>query len=366
MYDAAANSHREAGYVNVVHRGHHGLMSQHNFTWAKSIDDASSSGGDKNVLTNVGGQVDGLVAFGASRSLDRSVSSFDQRFVFNNSILYDLPFGRGRAFLANAWKPVDWAVGGWTMSGIVRINSGFPATATLSDSNNLGDPTETHTARPNIISGVPLINPLFNMNCPTGTGCQPYLNPAAFERPAVGAYGSAPRTLDGARGPWAQFFDLSVQKSFPIGETRRLQFRVDALNIFNHPIFRTYPNNAGGVDFMGAPSTATLTTAAYNTWAAANNQPAYSATAGTPGNTLYNGIVNMVNAQKTSAGALPANFYTVQLPPNFYGVQPNSYDITTLQGYKYYQLRTAYATNFGTLYNSNTPRYIQFGVKLYF
>jgi len=117
---------------------------------------------------------------------------------------------------------------------------------------------------------------------------------------------------------------------------------------------------------MGAPSTATLSTANYNTWAAANNQPAYSATAGTPGNVLYNQIVNMVNAQKNAAGVLPANFFTIPLPANFYGRAPNSFDITTLNGYKLYQLRTAYATNFGTLYNSNTPRYVQFGVKLYF
>ena len=70
------------------HHGRHGFSSQHNFTYGKAIDDSSSSGGDKNVLTNVGGQVDGLVAFGASRSLDRSVSSFDQRFLFNNTLIY--------------------------------------------------------------------------------------------------------------------------------------------------------------------------------------------------------------------------------------------------------------------------------------
>jgi hypothetical protein len=114
---------------------------------------------------------------------------------------------------------------------------------------------------------------------------------------------------------------------------------------------------------MGAPSTANLTTANYNTWAAANGQPAYSTTAGTA---LYNQIVSMVNAQKNASGVLPADFYRVQLPSGFYGRQPSSFDITTLSGYKLYQLRTAYVTSFGTLYNSNTPRYLQFGVKLYF
>ena len=115
---------------------------------------------------------------------------------------------------------------------------------------------------------------------------------------------------------------------------------------------------------MGAPSTATLTTAAYNAWATANNQPLQRTTAGAA---IYNGIVSMVNGQKTASGALPANFYTIPLPANFYGTPANSYNIATLQGYKYYQLRNAYGAspNFGTLYNNNTPRYIQFGVKLY-
>ncbi|HYW44531.1 MAG TPA: hypothetical protein VE959_16845 [Bryobacteraceae bacterium] len=192
--------------------------------------------------------------------------------------------------------------------------------------------------------------------CPTQTSW-------ATPRIRFGPTWFPPRTLDGVRGPWQQYFDGSIQKNFYFSEgKRRLQFRMDALNALNHPAFAVYPNNAGGADFMGAPSTATLSTAAYNSWAAANNQPAYSTTAGAA---IYNQIVAMVNAQKTN-NVLPASFFTIPLPADFYGKQPNSYDITTLQGYKLYQLRTAYATNFGTLYNSNTPRYVQFGVKLYF
>jgi len=141
-----------------------------------------------------------------------------------------------------------------------------------------------------------------------------------------------------------------------------LQFRVDLLNAFNHPTFAVTPNNGGGADFMGAPSTSTLTTAAYNTWAAANNQPLYSTAAGV---TLYNQIVANVNAQKVN-GVLPANFFTTPLPNNFYGTAANSFNITTTQGYKLYQLRNAYSTTFGDLYNNNTPRFIQFGVKLFF
>ena len=181
-----------------------------------------------------------------------------------------------------------------------------------------------------MVRGVPLINPLYDRNCPIGAGCQPYLNPSAFARPALGALGTAPRTLDGARGPWAQFLDLSLQKNFRIGESgkRRLQFRVDGLNLLNHPAFRVFPNNAGGTDFMGAPSTAALTAADYNLWATANNQPQSGTTAGTA---LLNQINATVNAQKNAAGVLPANFFSVKLADNFFGKQPANFDITTLR-----------------------------------
>jgi hypothetical protein len=346
----------------VVHRVARGLTFTANYTYAKSIDTASSAGGDKNVLTPVNGQVGGQVQFGGTRQNDRSVSTYDQRHVLHGTAIYDLPFGRGRQIGANMWKPLDYLVGGWTTTGLVRFNTGFPYVPYLSDANQLGD--ATHTVRPDLVPGVPLVNPLWSSKCPVGTGCEPYLNPSAFMRPPLGQLGTAPRSLDGLRGPWQQYFDLSIQKSFRLGEgKRRLQFRVDALNAFNHPVFQVYPNNGGGADFMGAPSTATLSTASYNSWATANGQPLQSTAAGA---TIYNNILAMVNAQKSASGVLPPAFYTIPLPNDFYGKQPNSYDITTLQGYKLYQLRTAYATNFGTLYNSNTPRYVQFGVKLYF
>jgi len=363
LYDAAGDSIRHAGYINVVHRLGGGLTFIANYTWAKSIDDASYAGGDKNVLTAVGGFTDGQAAFGAPRYLDRSVATFDQRHVINGSYIWDLPFGRGRQFLHAAPKPLEYAVGGWTITGTIKFTGGFPYMPYLSDTNNLGD--ITHTARPDLVPGVPLINPLWSRNCPVGTGCEPYVNPSAFARPALGWFGTAPRTLDGVRGPWSQYFNASIQKDFYLGEShrRRVQFRMDALNALNHPAFTVYPDNAGGADFMGAPSTAALNATDYNNWAAAHSQPLADTTEGTG---LLNQINAMVNAQKTAAGALPSNFFAVPLPADFSGKAANSYDITTIQGYKYFRLRQAYATNFGTLYQSTQPRYIQFGVKVFF
>jgi hypothetical protein len=344
-----------------VHRAGRGLTFNANYPLAKSIDTGSSAGGDKNILTAVNGQVGGQVAFGGTRSADRSVSTYDQTHVIHSSVIYDFPFGKGRRFL-NGSRLVDYAIGGWTATALERLSSGYPFIIYLSDTNQLGD--LTHSARPNTTAGVPLLNPLWSRSCPTGGGCQPFLNPAAFQRPALGALGTAPRTLSGARGPWDNYLDLSVHKDFKLGESgkRRVQFRVDALNLLNHPTFAPFPSNAGGNDFMGAPSTATLSTAAYNSWATANGQPLQSTTAGAA---LYNQIVNNVNTQKVN-NVLPSNFYTVPLPKNFYGLQANSFDITSISGYKLYQLRQAYNTSFGDLYQLGLSRFVQFGVKLYF
>jgi hypothetical protein len=365
LYDSSANSARHAGYISMVHRTAIGLSLTANYTYAKSMDDASSSGGDKNILSAVNGWVDGQIAFGGTRKNDRSVSTFDQRHVINTTAIYDLPFGSGRRFATHLWKPLDYLVGGWSTSGIARFVSGFPMMVTISDTNQLGD--LTHTARPDLVPGVPIVNPLWSRNCPTGNGCQPYVNPSAFVRPALGALGSAPRTFDGVRGPWDQFFDLSIQKNFKLGEKRALQFRMDLLNAFNHPAFKVFPNNAGGTDFFNAAPTVTALTAAdYNTWATANGQPASTTTAGTALLNQVNALVNTYRVGGVATGALPVNFFSVKLPANFYGTQPAGFDIRNIDGYKLFRLRQSYNTSGGDLYNAGQPRYIQFGLKLYF
>jgi hypothetical protein len=63
---------------------------------------------------------------------------------------------------------------------------------------------------------------------------------------------------------------------------------------------------------------------------------------------------------------LPINFFSTPVPTDFWKLQPGNFDINTLQGFKLFRLRQAYNTAFGDLYNSGQPRFIQFGVKLYF
>lgn len=406
LMDSNGSSIRHAAYVNFVWRSKRGLNLTSNYTFGKTMDDGTGPN-DKFVLT--GGQNAGEASFGAPRSYDRSVSSYDQKHVFNTSVIYDLPLGRNKSFLNNLPRPVDYMVGGWTISGISRVLSGLPAWTTLVDNNQVGDSSRTHTIRPDIVPGVSLKNPLYDSHCKTGAGCQPYLNPLAFQRPAIGSYGNAPRNLDSVRGPWMRFFDMSVQKNFRLGESgkRRLQFRADLLNAFNHPVFRMGPNNTF-TDFSSAPTSAVLGSICllaagscgannatpnytpsisytdYNNWA--NAQAVNPGTVdqqktvvkGTDGKSTtyyyytgagaatYKQINDMVNAQRVN-NILPNNFFSVSLPAGFNTKNATEYDIRTLDGYKNYRLRNAYNTSFGTMYNpAGSSRYIQFGLKLFF
>jgi hypothetical protein len=383
--DAGADSIRHAGYISIVHRPSHGFTWSTNYTFGKSIDDASNGNPDKNVLTS--SKVDGgQITYGGTPQGDRSVSGYDVKHTFNFVGIYDLPVGRGRRFFTNALRPLDAAIGGWTISGVERLYTGFPSIVTEATANDLGN-SQTHDIRPNIIPGVPLINPLWRRSCPLGALCEPYLNPAAFEERPVGALGNAPRTLDGARGPLQQTLDLSVQKNFQITERWRIQLRVDAINALNHPLFRPPVLNEGGAGangidvFGGGGNGGRLSLADYNTWAAFNNKP-LATSANDPNIVAIN---NRIDAQRgptppgvtiangtKPVGPLPANFFTVPVPQGFAFINANSFDITdpTLSGYKLYRVRQDYnsgsASFFGTLHVASEARHLQFGLRIFF
>ena len=365
-WDSSADSIRHAVYISWIRRLEHGLLVSTNYTFGKSLDDASDSSPEGATLTSQFLQVGGETSFGGARSLDRSVSTFDVKHNFMASVLYDLPFGRGQQLLAGAPKGLNALIGNWSISAIERLRSALPFMPVIKDNNGLGDSGSIgeYAMRPDIVPGVPIVNPLWSASCPYTTTCQPYLNPAAFERPALGALGDAPRTLDAGRGPMQNYFDASVRKQIPIGEGRvRVELRVDLLNALNHPTFGPGASYTAGDLFTGAPSTAAITAANYNSWATANNQPQSTTTAGAAQLAMVQGFVTSAQSSK---GVLPANFFNVPLPAGFTSTSANNFNILTPDGYKLYALRNAADTGFGVLSEKANPRYIQFGLKLSF
>ena len=356
--DPSANSIRHAGYIDVRRNVSRGLTFTANYTYGKSIDDASDASPDVRTLTtptNLGQQI----SYGIPRTSDRAISTFDIKHNFSSTFIYDMPFGKGRQFLDGAPAIVDSVVGGWTISGLIRLQGGQPYVPIITDTNRLGG--VNRSIRPDIVPGVPILNPRYSYdNCSVGNVCEPYINPAAFMRPAKGSLGNAPRTLD-IRAPMQEYFDFSVQKSFPFpfgkDSARKINFRVDFINAFNHPNLRYTNTGNTPPAFGGLPNEALLAQADVNTW----NSFASGRSA-----TLAQ-VNNLITSSRLTSGGLPLDFFHIQLPEGFATTNANAFDITTLQGLKLYRLRQAYDTNFGALNAAfSQPRYIQFGVRIFF
>ncbi|HTE89624.1 MAG TPA: TonB-dependent receptor [Terriglobales bacterium] len=212
-----------------------GLQLLATFTWSKSIDNASAA--DTNV--SWAGSFDSLQDPNKPE-LERSLSSFDIPYVIQFSYSYDLPVGHGRAFLGNLPRWADLIIGGWKTNGIWRISDGRPLAFFLDDG---GQPLPTYgSQRPDIV-GTP------KRNHGSDWVDNYFADNNVFQRPAPFTLGDARRTLGSVRSPWSFTTNLSVGKQFLIREEMNFEFRVEAKNAFNHPVFGTPDTNVGDDTF---------------------------------------------------------------------------------------------------------------------
>lgn len=241
-----ANATYHAGVVELERRFSRGLQFRANYTFSKNIDD--SSGGisfpiPNNSFNNSGLDVGILRSQNPyDRRSDRSVASTNTPHILNLTGLWDLPFGRGQKFFnGGGWK--DMLIGGWNLNGLARLRSGFPIAVPLGIGNSLDVGTPGGSLRPDMVQGVPLINPDWTReNAWRGV---PYINPRAFAVPEPGQYGNAPRNLD-AYHPWVRTFDASIFKRFFVGESKRRYFelRAEVFNALNMKQYVPNPNIA--------------------------------------------------------------------------------------------------------------------------
>ncbi len=183
------------------------------YTWSRSIDDASA----------IRGQGDTIFPQN-SRCLacEKAASAFNvpQRFVA--SILYELPFGKGKPF-ANRGGFVNQLVGGWQVGSIYTLQSGLPGYPTPGpDRSNTGIGNSRDRLNATGISPY-LDNPTPNQ----------WFNTAAFALEPFGTFGNAGRNTvpEPGRNDW----DFSMLKDFRITERQALQFRFETFNFLNHP-----------------------------------------------------------------------------------------------------------------------------------
>jgi hypothetical protein len=108
--------------ATLKHRMSHGVQFDLNYTFSKSIDLSS----DSERVGTFGGIGGNQVVNAWSPYQFRSVSDFDATHQFNANWIVDLPFGRGRAIAHDTNRLVDAIIGGWQLSGLFRLTSGFP------------------------------------------------------------------------------------------------------------------------------------------------------------------------------------------------------------------------------------------------
>ncbi len=156
--------------------------------------------------------------------------------VWVTSLVYELPVGKGKSFAGNAGRAEDLIIGGWQITGTTNWSSGLPWTPST---NECGNEEDVGVCRPNKGSGS---FPLGAGSLQHPAGANPYVQffkPLAaltgpFADPGIANLGNI--GFDSYRGPRAFFADAAIFKNFSITERVKAQFRMDAFNVFNHPV----------------------------------------------------------------------------------------------------------------------------------
>jgi len=221
-----SNSTYHAGQVSLSRHFSKALGFQVSYWYSKSLDGVSSFNVSGSSPTDVSGEND-LAQNPFNLRAEHGPSLFDARQRFTISGSYELPRW------ASAPRVAALLINGWQFNGIGSFSSGTPFT--VYDSANVGlqgsapEITGFSSQRPNLIS---------DPNAGPHTPNQ-WVNPADFQRlnptTQAGQFGNEGRNV--VRGPGIADLDLSLFKSFSLGETKRIQFRAESFNVMNHANF---------------------------------------------------------------------------------------------------------------------------------
>jgi len=210
----------------------HGLYALIGYTYSRNFDTGLTDG----LGTNPGALYYPLPG---TAKLDWGLSQLNLNNSFTASVLYDLPFGKGKKY-GSSWSGATNAVlGHWQVNVIERATSGFPLFVVDSgggagvDFSYNGDSFQ----RPNLVGDPNRAGDEGgNTGCPTKIHTlQNWFNPCAFAKAPPGELGTAPRAP--VYGPRFVNTDFSVIKNFPFRESMSLQFRAEFFNLLNHAQF---------------------------------------------------------------------------------------------------------------------------------
>jgi hypothetical protein len=160
--------------------------------------------------------------------------------VFNGYVTYELPYGKNRAYGRDSNKFVNAVLGDWQVNTVFTVHGGFP----ISMLDWAGDPgTGSFQPRPDCIAPSQQ-TPYQN----AAQGGYIWFNPLTMADPKPGHFGDC--SISTERGPGIKQVDLGLSKKFLITERQNVEFRAEAINAFNSPIFTV---NGYAIDvFSGA------------------------------------------------------------------------------------------------------------------
>ncbi len=160
------------------------------------------------------------------RHCDRSVSVYNQTHRLVTNFTYELPFGRGKRFGGNWSKRLDAVLGQWQINGIGTLNSGLPLRFRVNQntSRSFGGGQRPDSTGQSAGLG-------------SGKTLRRWFDPDQFLRPAQYTFGNVGRVHPTLRSDFVEALDFSLFKNFRFREHWKVQFRVEAFNVFNHPVF---------------------------------------------------------------------------------------------------------------------------------
>jgi hypothetical protein len=213
--DASSNYH--ALQLKVEKRISQGLQFVSHYTWSRARFY------DSNYFA-----VDPKVAYGPM--------NVNRNHVWVTNFLYDLPFGKGKKYMSGANTLTDYVIGGWRLTSITNWSGGLPWTPSYKD---CGTDQDVDVCRPDRGSGafplgVKRVNGYLTWFTPIPELATNGATGGMFARPAAGTLGNI--GYDSFRGPHLFTSNLSLAKNFRITERYKAEFRMDANNIFNHPV----------------------------------------------------------------------------------------------------------------------------------
>ncbi len=218
---AWGNSNYHALQSRVEKRFGNGMSLMLSYTWSKSIADSSDG------IWNDG---QGTLRNWWCRECERSLSSYDvpHRAVFNFN--YELPFGKGHRIGGNWNGVMNTILSGWQTNGILTLNSGMPLIFSQTQNNSF---SFGGYQRPDSTGGNAVIDT---------RSTDKWYDTTKFRIAPNYSFGNLSRTHSTLRNDFTRNLDFSMFKNFRFSERWNLQFRAEAFNLTNTPIFGS-PNN---------------------------------------------------------------------------------------------------------------------------